>query len=328
MFFEVNNLYFSYYKSPMTVRGAKFAFDKNSKVLLLASNEMGKTTMLKVLSGFDETYMGSIKLNGKELKDIDDNEKRFSLLLDSPVLFQRKSIKYNIDFLCETLGIEKLSDEKLKQLLDEFKIERESKCKVSKLSLFEKRKLAILRSTIKNSSIIFLDDQFDEMPEESQQDLEEIYKKILSQSSAVVMALSGVSFKNHQNFVKNIKFDKVLYLCDAELFVFSSVNEFSESLVRKNIFNFVDGFFKLNGFIFKVDDKYYFCEEDKREIELDKSFYLGLNELKLENGEHDRVNLFSKSKIDLENITDNEFNKKLKSREFLMYSNLDGKKLF
>lgn len=312
----------------MTVRGAKFSFEKNSKVLLLASKDMGKTTLLKALSGFDETYLGNIKFEGRELKEIDDGEKNFSLLLDSPVFFEGKSIRKNFDYLCETIKREKLSDEELVSFLQSFGIESKPETKISKLTLFEKRILQLARSEIKNPNILFLDDQFEGLEEQDVLKMKEQYEKILNKNKTMIVAFSDASFKFCKDMLENVKFQKVLYLCDGELFVFSSVKNFENSLVRKNALEFVDGYEKLSALIFRAKDAYVFSKEDVREIEIDKKFNKKLDELKLEVGETEKVSLFFKGEFDFENIDEVEFNKRLSSDLYLIYSDLDGKKVF
>ena len=57
-----------------------FGVDKNEKVLILASTDMGVTTFLSVLSTFQLKYEGDVFLSGKNLNEIQDNEKNFSFL--------------------------------------------------------------------------------------------------------------------------------------------------------------------------------------------------------------------------------------------------------
>lgn len=312
----------------MTVRGANFSLNKNEKILFLASNGMGKTTMLKVLSGFDDSYLGSISLNGKELKDIDDGEKNFSLLLDEPVFFKNKSIKFNFDFLCEILGKDKFDDDSLSNILAQIGVERKVSEKISKLSLFEKRKLAVLRSKIKSPTILFLDDQFNDLEEKESLGMEDVYKNLLNETGTGIFAISDETFKRYREIFDNAKFSKVLYLCDAELFEFKSIAEFEKLLLRKNVFEFVEGFYSLECLIFRSEDCYTFCQEDVREIEIEKSLNAKLDELKLEIGETEKICLKSKQEINFDSVDEHEFNEMLKSGRVLVYLMLDGKKLF
>ena len=177
---EVKNLCFGYYKSPLCVRDLSFALKKNSKMLILARKDEGKTTLMKVLSGFDDTYFGSICYNGEELKKIDDKLRNFSLLLSSPVVLKNKSIQENLDYLCDVLGKEKLAEKQIDELLDEYGISESRKTKLKKLSLSDQRKFAILRSHVKNPDILFLDDQFEGLSDEECKQMQTLYLKILS----------------------------------------------------------------------------------------------------------------------------------------------------
>ena len=72
---------------------------------------------MKVLSGFEDSRFGNIYFNGTELKQIDDKDKNFSLVLSEPVLIEKKSIKDNLNFQCEICGKENLSDEQINEFL-------------------------------------------------------------------------------------------------------------------------------------------------------------------------------------------------------------------
>ena len=79
-FFEAKNVCFSYYRKPLCLKDVHLSIKKNEKVILLAPEEMGKTTFLKVLSSFEDKYFGKILYNGKDLKTLGDEEKNFSLI--------------------------------------------------------------------------------------------------------------------------------------------------------------------------------------------------------------------------------------------------------
>ena len=111
MFFETKNLCFSYYKNPLYLKDVNFSIAKNSKTMVLASKDSGKTTFLKVLSGFEDSRFGNIYLNGKELKEVSDKNKNFSLVLADLILFERKTIKQNLDYQLQISEIVGVDDE-------------------------------------------------------------------------------------------------------------------------------------------------------------------------------------------------------------------------
>ena len=132
MFFEVKNLCFSYYKCPLIFKDVNFSFQKNSKVLCLASKDSGKSTLIKVLSGFEDSRFGNILIDGKEIKQIRDEEKSFSLVLAEPVLLENKTVRQNIDFQCEVCKIDKLSDENLKKIFKKYGVQIDLNTKAKK----------------------------------------------------------------------------------------------------------------------------------------------------------------------------------------------------
>ena len=68
--FDIRNLCFAYYRNPLCLNDVSFVVEKNEKVIILGAKEMGKTTFLKALSSFDDTYLGQIFYNGKDLLQI------------------------------------------------------------------------------------------------------------------------------------------------------------------------------------------------------------------------------------------------------------------
>jgi ATP-binding cassette subfamily B protein len=154
-YLESIKLCFAYYKQPLCLRDVSFSVSKGKKILILGVAEVGKTTLVKAISGFDSTYMGEVRFDGKNIKTIPDNEKKFSLLLAEPV-FLSGNIRKNIDYLCEVESIEKISPEQLKVLFDKFGFVKDESEKIKNLSLLEKRKLAVIRAYLKSQTLCLL----------------------------------------------------------------------------------------------------------------------------------------------------------------------------
>ena len=271
-FFEVNDLCFSYYKSPLCIKDVSFSLSQNSKMLILARKDEGKTTILKVLSGFDETYFGSILLKGKELKSIEDKSRNFSLLPSTPVLLKNKSIKENLDYLCEVLDINKLELNDIEKLLASYQIDAKPCEKVKKLSLIEQRKLAVLRSQIKNPDIIFLDDQFEGLSEEESHQIMPIYDKILKGKTTAILALGEESFKNNRDLLLQFDFSKVCYLNLSKGVCFENIADFEQGFTDRDIFKFYSGFSSRIGEVERNNDAYFFVEENGKHRKFNGSF--------------------------------------------------------
>lgn len=328
MYLEIKDLCFSHYKKPLCLKDVSFSLQKGNHALILARKDEGKTTLLKVLSGFETTYFGKIFLNGKEIRDIPNEEKNFSLLPSEPVLLNNKSLKYNIDFLCDTCKIDKLEEEKIRELLKLFKIDKEPKVKIKKLSLCEKRKLAMLRSYIKCSDIIFLDDQFVDLLEEEQKDIEEIYKILFNnRNTTIICTAQPDTFISKQEFFCEMKVDFVGYLNLSILTKFNNINDFKNSFLDRDIFEFLDGFIKNEGHIKNQNQEYFFITDKNKYIKFDNNFNITLNKIGLQNEDIERVELFCKNDIVLEEIKDKDFNTYIRENKIFIYLKFDGTKV-
>lgn len=328
MFFEVKNLCYSYIKSPLCLKDINFSFAKNDTVMLIASKEQGKTTFLKVVSTFDNNYFGWIRLDGKDLKKVSDDEKRFSLLLDRPVFFENKSIKQNMEYFCEVSKLEKLSDEKLKNLLNEFLIDETIEQKVKKLSLASKHKLQMLRAFLKQSQIVFVDDLFENIEGDELFEVFEVFEsKILKLESAKVFAIGDNSFKKIKNKLQNLKLNKVIYLNLAEIVEFESINKFESSFAKLDVFNFFDTYNFFDATLFFDKDFYYVELDDEKIFRIDKKFNNKLKILKLENFDSEPCKLVVENDVNLEKLSENDINGMIEKHELFLFSALDGSRL-
>ena len=156
-FLKTENLCFGYLKQPLCLKDVNFSMAQNDRVLVLGLNDKGKTSLLKTLSGFDMHFFGKVFIEGKEIRSVSDEERNVSLIFDEPVLIN-SSIEKNIDFLFETLKREIPEKQEKQELLKRFNLNFDLKHKVKKLTTFEKFKLCFLRSFVKDSKILFVDD--------------------------------------------------------------------------------------------------------------------------------------------------------------------------
>lgn len=325
MFFEVKRLCFSYYRSSMTLKDVSFSAQKSSKTLILASKDMGKTTTLKVLSGFEDSRFGNIYFNGKELKEISDAEKSFSLVLSSPVFLENKTIKENLDYQCDVCGLEKFSDEKIVEILKEFNVDKDANVKVKKLSTFEKLKLQIVRALIKNPNVLFLDDQFERLKDDKKLKMVEVYKKLLNDSKLTIIYTIGEdTFKFLKENKISLNYQKVLYLNLANVQEFKSVDEFFDSYASLDALKFHDNCDFEMCYIEKEKDAYFLCREEFKLFKFDSKYNKELDKLKLEFGDIEEVLIYLKNGEKLAEIDSKEFNLMIKEKSIFIYSNLTG----
>lgn len=328
MFFEVKNLNYAYLKEPLCLKDVNFSFEKNDKVVLLASEEQGKTTFVKVISSFDPKYFGQILLNGKDLKSINDEDKGFSVHLSEPVVLQNKSIKQNIQQLFKDMKTTCVSDECIVDSLSKFKITHEMSTKLKKLSLVQKIKFQMMRSYLRGTKIFFVDDIFFRLSDDDKREVFDIfYNYFLSDlEKTIVFALSSESYKFLKNELMKLNINKILYLNLAEVSEFKNLSEFERSLKTLDMVNFIDDYQTIEGTLF-CEKGYYLMEMFNKVIRLDKKLNSKLEKSNMSFADSERIKIVSKTHINLENIKDDEINECMLKDKIYIFSMIDERRL-
>ena len=322
-FLKTENLCFGYLKQPLCLKDINFSMSKNDRVLLLGLDDKGKTILLKTLSGFDEHFFGKVFIEGKEIRTISDEEKNVSLIFDEPILIN-STIEKNIDFLFETLKKEIPSTDEKQELLKKVNLDYDLKYKVKKLSLFEKFELCFLRCFIKNSRILFIDDILkNNFSEDELSELKIILETFFS-DKPIIFSANNKSYLKNKAFFEWFKPTKILYLNFAQIFEFSSFDEMNKNVVDLDMTLFLNNFESKEGFCLYQEGAYYLSFDDgKIEIKLDKKFNDNFEKLKLSDGENEDIVLIFKKGLDVDLTKNNDFNKMLTDKKFMIFSKID-----
>lgn len=322
-FLKCENLCFGYLKQPLCLKDVNFSMTKNDRVLVLGLNDKGKTSLLKTLSGFDLHYFGKVFIDGKEIKTISDNERNVSLIFDEPVLIN-SSIEKNIDFLFETLKKEIPEKLEKQELLKKFNLNYDLKHKVKNLSVFEKFKLCFLRSFVKDSKILFIDDILkNNFSEEELLELKEIFEMCLK-NKPLIFASNNDSYLKNKDFFDWFKPTKILYLNFAKIYEFKSFEEFENNVVDLDMTLFLNDLESQEGFCVYQEGFYYLSFEDgKITLKIDKQFNECFEKLKLSEGENEDIVLAYKKGASIDLTKNNDFNKMLTDKKFMIFSKID-----
>jgi iron complex transport system ATP-binding protein len=71
---EINNINFSYSENNFCLKDINLSVEKNDFISIIGRNGSGKSTLVKLISRIYKGYEGTIKLSGKNIKEIHDKE--------------------------------------------------------------------------------------------------------------------------------------------------------------------------------------------------------------------------------------------------------------
>lgn len=325
-YFKVENLCYAYIKKPLCLKDVNFVMNKNDKGLVLGLKDCGKTTLLKSLSGFDDKFFGRVSINGKEIRQIPDESKNVSLIFDKPILIN-STIDKNLDFLYNSLNREIPAEEEKLELLKQFNLDFELKTKIKKLSLFEKFKLCFLRTFIKNPDIVFIDDIFkNDFSQEEKIELLEIIKKV-TKNKLMFLCANDESFLSNGELFGKLKWNKILYLNNAKVSEFKSIEEFKNDLVDLDACNFNENLTLKEGYCVRQDGCFYLSFDEKFVIKIDKKFDTCFEKLKLAENENEDIVIAYKNYVKVDLVNNEAFTKLMANGDIKIYSKLDRSKV-
>jgi ABC-2 type transport system ATP-binding protein len=146
------------YKDKTAVNGIDLKIEEGELFALLGVNGAGKTTTIKMLSGLIIPTSGDITIEGLDMKK--DTLKIKEFLNVSPqetAIAPNLTVKENLEFMAGVYQI-KNKEEKIAELVKQFKLDEVLKKKAKALSGGWQRKVSIAISLINDPKILFLDE--------------------------------------------------------------------------------------------------------------------------------------------------------------------------
>jgi putative ABC transport system ATP-binding protein len=135
------------------------------KIAFLGSSGSGKTTLLSILAGLDSDYTGEVRLFGKLLSDLSEDERanlrknRVGFLFQNFLLIPELNVLENVLLPIEIAG--KLNtdfDNKARLLLEKVGLSNRVKAYPNTLSGGEQQRVALARAFINDPEILFVDE--------------------------------------------------------------------------------------------------------------------------------------------------------------------------
>jgi len=135
------------------------------KIAFLGSSGSGKTTLLSILAGLDSDYTGEVRLFGKLLSELNEDERanlrknRVGFLFQNFLLIPELNVLENVLLPIEIGG--KLNSDfeiKAKLLLEKVGLSNRVKAYPNTLSGGEQQRVALARAFINDPEILFVDE--------------------------------------------------------------------------------------------------------------------------------------------------------------------------
>jgi len=126
---------------------------------LLGASGCGKTTLLRMLGGFETPSSGRIFIDGEDMTGVPPYERPVNMMFQSYALFPHMTVEQNVAFGLKQDGVPKAEiAERVATMLELVKLGGLGKRKPHQLSGGQKQRVALARSLVKRPKLLLLDE--------------------------------------------------------------------------------------------------------------------------------------------------------------------------
>ncbi len=209
---EFNNVNFEYENSQFSLKNISFKILPNKKTALVGKSGSGKSTIMKLMLHYYDSYSGNIKIDDIDLREIDKSSliENISVVYQDPFIFNL-SIKDNVLLSNEEATADEFLNACKKAKLDEFVLKMPNSYdtiindKSTNLSGGQKQRIAIARAIIKNTKIILFDEPTSALDKENTKYIKELIDELAIDKTVIVVS-------HDMNLIKD--FDDIIYIKD------------------------------------------------------------------------------------------------------------------
>ncbi len=128
---------------------------------LLGGSGCGKTTLLRMLAGFEEPNVGTIFIDGVDMASVPPYERPVNMMFQSYALFPHMTVEQNVAFGLKQEGLARTEIAKrVADMLSMVKLQGFEQRKPHQLSGGQRQRVALARSLVKRPKLLLLDEPF------------------------------------------------------------------------------------------------------------------------------------------------------------------------
>ena len=177
---NINSLNKTYPNQPAPVlKDFSLSINDGEMVALLGPSGMGKSTLLKLITGIERPDSGDIQFDGSSILNIEPNKRGAVLMFQKSYLFPFLTVEDNIGFGLKVQGTSSQTIcAEVKRMLDLIGLPGIEKRKVGQLSGGEGQRVALARALVTNPKLLLLDEPLSSLDTEVRMNLQEAIRLI------------------------------------------------------------------------------------------------------------------------------------------------------
>ncbi len=162
----------------------------NEFFVFLGPNGAGKTTTIKMMTGLLKPTSGTVRIEGYDMQTQPDEAKRmFGLVPDTPVLFEKLTLKEFLEFIGAVYEVSKENfQRRFTQLIELFDLEDRVDDLIQNFSHGMKQKSILAAALIHDPKVLFLDEPTVGLDPKSARNLKDLLRGLVKKGTTIFMS--------------------------------------------------------------------------------------------------------------------------------------------
>lgn len=178
---------------------------RGAYAVLMGPTGCGKTTLLEILCGLREPQSGLVRLDGRDVTDLEPRERGIGYLPQDLALFPGLQVRQQIAFALKLRG--EPFEARVKQLADELGIAPLLDRLPDRLSGGEKQRVALARALAASPKLLLLDEPLSALDETMRADAAAMLKRIQKEHALTILHVTHSESEAVQLADVRLRFD-------------------------------------------------------------------------------------------------------------------------
>lgn len=156
---ELKNIEKSFDTEEEILKGISLTVKKGEFITILGASGCGKTTTLRIIAGLETPDGGQVFLNGKDVTDLEPNQRDVNTVFQNYALFPHMNVAENIGYGLRLKKVPKARiKERVNEMLELVQLSGYGKRKTTELSGGQRQRVAVARALVNNPGVLLLDE--------------------------------------------------------------------------------------------------------------------------------------------------------------------------
>lgn len=186
---NLQNVYLSYTKEYYTLFDVSLKVAEGKTVVVCGKGESGKSSLLRVVAGFEQPTMGTATIKGVACDKVDfKNSVSMGYLPTEGVFKENKSVMYNLQYPLKLRKVDKdISEIKINNAISTYDLGTLSKLRMRSLQAFDRIKVALARFSLRNIDLFVIDDIFSTVSASDAKKLVKYIQELIKNNNATAI---------------------------------------------------------------------------------------------------------------------------------------------